>query len=82
MAQLLVRKLDESLVIKLKRRAREHGVSTEEEHRRILAEALARGTPETPSLAEFLLSAEGIAAPEAELDIQRSRRPEFRDTGF
>lgn len=40
MSQLLVRNIPESLVKKLKRRAVEHGVSAEEEHRRILSEAL------------------------------------------
>lgn len=40
MAQLLVRNLDDELVRHLKRRAGEHGVSVEEEHRRILREAL------------------------------------------
>ena len=82
MAQLLVRKLDDSLVRKLKQRARAHGVSAEEEHRRILAEALARGKPGKPSLGEFLLSSEGMAAPEVELEIVRSRLPETRETGF
>lgn len=40
MAQLLVRNLDPDLVLDLKRRAGEHGISVEEEHRRILREAL------------------------------------------
>ena len=40
MAQLLVRNLEPSLVKKLKLRAVENGVSAEEEHRRILADAL------------------------------------------
>ena len=40
MAQLLVRNLEDELVRHLKRRAGEHGVSVEEEHRRILREAL------------------------------------------
>lgn len=40
MAQLVVRKLEESVVAKLRRRAARHGVSLEEEHRRILREAL------------------------------------------
>jgi antitoxin FitA len=40
MAQLLVRNLDDDLVRDLKRRAGEHGVSVEEEHRRILRDAL------------------------------------------
>jgi plasmid stability protein len=80
MAQFLVRKLDEGLVRKLKRRARHHGVSTEEEHRRILVDALAREEAGKPSLAEFLLSDEG-AAPEVELEIDRIRQPETRDAG-
>jgi len=36
MPQLIVRNLDEDLVRQLKKRAGEHGVSAEEEHRRIL----------------------------------------------
>ena len=40
MAQLLVRRIDESVVARLRRRAARHGVSVEEEHRRILREAL------------------------------------------
>lgn len=39
-AQLLVRNLEDDLVRELKRRAGEHGVSVEEEHRRILKQAL------------------------------------------
>lgn len=40
MAQLLVRNLEDELVRHLKKRAGEHGVSVEEEYRRILREAL------------------------------------------
>jgi len=40
MAQLIVRKLNDRLVQRLKRRAARHGVSTEEEHRRLLREIL------------------------------------------
>jgi plasmid stability protein len=40
MAQLIVRKLNDRLVQRLKRRAARHGVSTEEEHRRLLREVL------------------------------------------
>ena len=40
MAQLLVRNISEALVRTLKLRAAEHGISAEEEHRRILAEQL------------------------------------------
>ena len=41
MAQLIVRNLDDELVVRLKRRAAEHGRSTEAEHREILRDALA-----------------------------------------
>ncbi len=40
MATLLVRKLDDNLVDRLKRRAATHGRSVEAEHRAILEEAL------------------------------------------
>jgi antitoxin FitA len=48
MAQLLVRNISESLVRSLKLRAAEHGVSTEEEHRRILAEKLGAADKAAP----------------------------------
>ena len=41
MAQLLVRNVSELLAKTLKQRAAEHGISAEEEHRRILQNALA-----------------------------------------
>ena len=40
MAQLIVRKLEAKLVGRLKRRAKKHGVSMEEETRRLLRKAL------------------------------------------
>lgn len=40
MANLLVRNVDDSIADALKARAREHGISTEAEHRRILAQVL------------------------------------------
>jgi plasmid stability protein len=81
-AQLLVRDLDASLVRKLKLRAAAHGVSAEEEHRRILKEALFRPEAARPSLVEFLISQEGECAPGCELEISRSREIEDRDTGL
>ncbi|MBC7979710.1 MAG: DNA-binding protein [Armatimonadetes bacterium] len=47
MAQLLVRNISEALAKTLKQRAAEHGVSAEEEHRRILQEALAPAAGES-----------------------------------
>lgn len=76
MAQLLVRSIDDSLVQKLKRRASAHGLSVEEEHRRILKEVLNRPAEEKPSLMGFLLSEEGQVLPEVELDLRRSREAE------
>jgi plasmid stability protein len=54
MAQLLVRGLDPALVGRLKERAAEHGVSAEEEHRRILRAALSDDS--VPAFADHLLS--------------------------
>jgi plasmid stability protein len=79
MAQLLVRDLEQSLVRKLRLRAAAHGVSAEEEHRRILREALARSELGKPSLIEFLCSPEGEAAPKWELELTRDREIENRD---
>lgn len=80
MPQLLVRDVDEAIVRELKRRAAERGVSAEEEHRRLLREALAKPTKGKPSLMEFLVSTE--VNPKVELDLERSRDTETRDTGF
>jgi plasmid stability protein len=54
MADLLVRGVDEDLVLALKERAGAHGRSAEAEHRAILAAALAR--PRRRSFAEVLAS--------------------------
>ena len=55
MAQLLVRNIDSEVVRELKVRAARHGRSAEEEHRRILREALRPGDP-VQSLKELLLA--------------------------
>jgi len=80
MPQLLVRDVPQSLLQKLKRRAAKHGVSAEEEHRRILRDALTAKRGSTPSLMEFLLSTE--VAPKLKLPLDRSRKLEPRDIGF
>lgn len=56
MPQLLVRQIEERVVKKLKERAGRHGVSMEEEHRRILREALLGSAGKKRSFKEFLLS--------------------------
>ncbi len=55
MAQLIVRQIEEKVVKKLKEQAGKHGVSMEEEHRRILREALFGSSRKTPSFKEYLL---------------------------
>jgi uncharacterized membrane protein YqjE len=55
MAQLIVRKIDDKVVGKLKERAGLHGVSMEEEHRRILQEALLGQSIKRVSFKEYLL---------------------------
>lgn len=50
MAQLLIRKLDDDVKENLRRRARRHGVSMEEEARSILRGELLKPEPEGPGL--------------------------------
>lgn len=56
MPQLIVRQIEEKVVRKLKERAGQHGVSMEEEHRRILREALVGPSKKKRSFREFLLA--------------------------
>ena len=56
MPQLIVRQIEERVVKKLKERAGRHGVSMEEEHRRILREALLGKAAKRPSFKEALLA--------------------------
>ena len=53
MPQILIRKLDEAVVRKLRARAAAEGVSAEEEARRILRKSLIGNTP-SMSLIDFL----------------------------
>ena len=80
MAQLLVRDIPETLVKKLKRRAVAHGVSAEEEHRRILREALSDKPKKEQTLMDFILSCEVVSG--EELPLERSKVIETRDIGF
>ena len=88
MADLTVHGIDDLIVRNLKARAEERGVSPEDEHRRILEEALAdsESTDSPPekkqTLIQFLMSEEGSVLPEVELDISRSKDLEPRDLQF
>ncbi|MFZ4766780.1 MAG: FitA-like ribbon-helix-helix domain-containing protein [Roseimicrobium sp.] len=77
MAQLLVRNIEDSLVRKLKRRAAERGVSAEEEHRRILADALGASTKAPLTFKEHLLSMADVA-PDLVIERERTRSPQRR----
>lgn len=61
MAQLIVRKLDEETVTRLRQRAAKHGRSTEAEHREILRDALLRSRRQ-PSLKDHLLAMPDVGA--------------------
>jgi antitoxin FitA len=56
MAQLIVRQIEAKVVKQLKARAGSHGVSMEEEHRRILRQALLGKEATRPSIKDYLLS--------------------------
>ncbi len=64
MPQLIVRKIEEKVVRKLKVQAGRHGVSMEEEHRSILREALLGTSRKRPSFKEFLLSIPNVGKDE------------------
>ena len=66
MAQLIVRKLEDKVVRKLKERAAQYGVSMEEEHRRILRETLLKKEKHKMSFKEFL-----IAPPYVDVDLMK-----------
>lgn len=55
MPQLIVRQIEDRVVKRLKAQAGRHGVSTEEEHRCILREALLGKAARRPSFKEYLL---------------------------
>jgi len=74
MANLLVRNIDDKLVSALKARAGRHGISAEEEHRRILQAALQK--PVKKTFSEILQ-----AMPDAgqDSDFERKQNTENRD---
>jgi plasmid stability protein len=77
MPQLIVRQIEEQIVKKLKKQAEGHGVSMEEEHRRILRESLLGKSAKRTSFKEALR-----AMPNVGDDADFSRDEEgFRKTG-
>jgi antitoxin FitA len=64
MPHLIVRQIEEKVVRKLKQQAGEHGVSMEEEHRRILRESLLRKAVRRTSFKEALLAMPNVGKDE------------------
>jgi antitoxin FitA len=69
MPQLIVRQIEEKVVRKLKQQAGLHGVSMEEEHRRILREALVGPSRKNPSFKDYLRSIPNVGE---DKDFERS----------
>lgn len=66
MPQLVVRKVEETVVAKLRQQAARHGISMEEEHRRILRAALLqRGGGRGKTLKEYLQEFPDVGEDEA-----------------
>jgi plasmid stability protein len=73
MAQLLVRRVEEALVSRLRRRAARHGVSMEEEHRRILRDSLASGSAARGRTLKEYLAAMPNGGDDAAFDRRRAK---------
>ena len=75
MAQLVVRQIEETVVKKLRERATRAGVSMEEEHRRILRDALGGGLRRAESFKAHLLAMPGV---DEDSLLDRKRTPSRR----
>jgi antitoxin FitA len=64
MPQLIVRKIEENVVRKLKQQAGRHGISTEEEHRRILRKSLLGKRVKRMSFKQALLAMPNVGKDE------------------
>jgi plasmid stability protein len=68
MPQLIVRQIEEKVVRKLKQRAGAHGVSMEEEHRRILRDSVLGKASQRRSFKAALLAMPNVGK---DMDFQR-----------
>jgi plasmid stability protein len=75
MSQLIVRRIEEKIVKKLKQRAGAHGISMEEEHRRILRESLLGRAAKRASFKEALLKMPNVGK-----DADFKRGPQLKRT--
>jgi antitoxin FitA len=78
MAQLIVRKLEDKVVRKLKERAAKYGVSMEEEHRRILRETLLKKQKPKMSLLDYLCTMPNVGK-DSDFNIPRKGKMRFID---
>ncbi len=78
MAQLIVRKLEDKVVRKLKERAAKEGVSMEEEHRRILRETLLKKPKPKMSLLDYLCTMPNVGK-DSDFNIPRKGKMRFVD---
>lgn len=69
MHQLIVRRLEEAVVRRLRQRAAQEGVSVEEAHRRVLRQALLEGNP--PAGRDFAAYLRSM--PDVDLPLERQR---------
>lgn len=85
MAQLLVRNLDESVKEALRRRARCHGRSMEEEARMILCQAIHSGawasTPASPGLGSRMAALFSGAGLDTPIEVWQGQEAEPADFG-
>jgi len=78
MSQLIVRRIEPKIVEKLKERAGREGVSTEEEHRRILRQALLGHGKQRRSFKEALLAMPNVGRDsDFRRELQRERAVEL-----
>jgi len=77
MANLLVRNVDQEIVSALKARSGKHGISAEEEHRRILRMALLKATKK--SFADVLLEIPNVGDDDDFTRKQDGKNPDVFD---
>jgi plasmid stability protein len=74
MAQLIVRRLEDKVVRRLKERAAKYGVSMEEEHRRILRDTLLKKPKPKLSFKEYLLTMPNVGE-DSDFEMPRNDKP-------
>jgi plasmid stability protein len=81
MAQVIVRQLEEEVKTRLKRRARRHGRSVEDEVRHILRDAVREESRVTPNLGSRIAARFRKIGLDADLPELRGQTPRLPDLG-